>query len=173
MPFKDKEKMKAYMKSYRQANREKLKAQQKIYRQATPEKQRAYSETFYRNNKDKKKAYYLRHLDKIKARNRAYHLAHPDKKQICNRKYIASKRGVQHKAYATNYIFERDNWTCQICGRKINRRLKWPNPLSKSIDHIVPLSRGGNDSPVNVQATHLRCNLGKNATNKGQLRLFG
>ncbi len=90
-----------------------------------------------------------------------------------NYKYRAGKFGVAHEPYQSNYIFERDNWTCQICGRKINKRLKHPNLLRASIDHIVPLSKGGGDNPLNVQASHLRCNLGKNATSIGQLRLFG
>ena len=119
------------------------------------------------------KAYRLAHKKEIADRDKAYRLKYPDILMVNRRKYRALKRGVQHKPYATNYVFERDGWVCQICGRKINRRLKYPNPHSGSIDHIVPLSKGGSDAPANVQATHLRCNVGKNATNKGQLRLFG
>lgn len=88
-------------------------------------------------------------------------------------KYKALKQGVGHEPYRDSYIFQRDGWVCGICGRKINKKLKHPNPLSKSINHIIPLSKGGNDSPVNVQAAHLRCNMGKHNINTGQLRLIG
>jgi 5-methylcytosine-specific restriction endonuclease McrA len=110
---------------------------------------------------------------KINTHISKYYKLHPEKRRTKRRKYKASKRGVACKLYQNNYIFERDGWMCQICGRRINKRLRYPNPLCASIDHIIPLSKGGNDNPINVQASHLRCNLGKHAQNKGQLRLFG
>ena len=101
-----------------------------------------------------------------------YYMKNKDKYLVYRRKRRALKKGVRHEDYSNNYIFERDGWMCGICGRKINKRLKHPNRLSVSIDHIVPLSLGGDDRPINVQAAHLRCNLGKNARNTGQLRMF-
>ena len=58
-------------------------------------------------------------------------------------------------------IFERDNWICALCGKPVDRSAAWPLPNSPSIDHIVPLSRGGPHTPDNVQLAHLRCNLKK------------
>lgn len=159
MPYKDKVKQKAYLKAYRIANKEKIKARCKVYHKA-----------YYLANKNK---ITVRKTAQNKAYWKAYHLANPEKARINKRKRKALKRGNSHESYTGNYIFERDGWICQLCGQKINKRLKYPNPRSGSIDHIVPLSKGGNDSPMNVQATHLRCNVGKNAINKGQLRLFG
>ena len=143
-----------------------------------------YAKEHIEQKKVTDKAYYIKHRAEIRARmnankeeisitRRAYRQNNAEKIRIDNRKRIALKRGVRHEAYKGNYIFERDGWVCGICGRKINKRLKHPNPLSKSIDHIVPLSKGGDDSPENVQAAHLRCNIGKHARNIGQLRMFG
>ncbi len=71
-------------------------------------------------------------------------------------------------------IFERDGWRCGLCGKRINKRLKSPHPLSASLDHIVPLSQGGDHVRTNVQASHLRCNLSKNDRGGGeQLLLIG
>lgn len=60
-------------------------------------------------------------------------------------------------------IFERDGWVCLIpgCGRPIQRELKHPDPMSASVDHIVPLSRGGGDTAPNKRAAHLRCNVSR------------
>ena len=181
MPLKDKEKRKAYSKAYnkkyRSVKREKIKTRKKAYYLANKERISKKGKIDRLANPEKvkanKKAYYLRHTAEIKAKSKAYQQAHPEVGRLHGRKRKALKRGVQHKPYATNYVFERDNWICQLCGQRINRRLKYPNPRSGSIDHIVPLSKGGDDSPMNVQATHLRCNVGKHAINKGQLRLFG
>lgn len=76
----------------------------------------------------------------------------------------ARRLGLAHEDYDRNAIFERDDWTCGICGNVIDARLEWPHPLSASLDHILPLSRGGPDTASNVQAAHLRCNNKKRAS---------
>jgi 5-methylcytosine-specific restriction endonuclease McrA len=35
--------------------------------------------------------------------------------------------------------------------------------MSVSLDHVIPLSRGGNHEPGNVQCSHLACNVRKGA----------
>lgn len=70
-------------------------------------------------------------------------------------------------------IFKRDNWRCQLCGKKVRRRAPSRHPDSPSIDHIVPVAKGGTHSRANVQTVHLKCNFRKQAKSMGQLRLFG
>ena len=69
------------------------------------------------------------------------------------------------------YVFERDHWTCGLCGKAVNRRLHNPHPLSATLDHIVPLASGGDHSLINVQLAHMICNSLKGANLVGQLRL--
>jgi len=52
-------------------------------------------------------------------------------------------------------IAERDEWTCQLCDSPVDPRLNYPHLLAASIDHVIPLSRGGADTQVNVQLAHL------------------
>jgi hypothetical protein len=74
-------------------------------------------------------------------------------------------------------ILERDGWRCQISGckrRPIRKDLKYPHSRSKSIDHIVPLSLGGDDTAANKRAAHLGCNLARgNKASLEQVPLFG
>jgi hypothetical protein len=65
--------------------------------------------------------------------------------------------------YSETEIFERDGWFCQICGEEVDRNLRYPNRMSASIDHRHPLSKGGCDTPDNVQLAHLSCNCRKGA----------
>lgn len=58
-------------------------------------------------------------------------------------------------------IAERDRWTCGLCAGLVDATLAWPDPFSKSLDHVVPLTRGGAHDPSNVQLAHLRCNVAK------------
>lgn len=48
---------------------------------------------------------------------------------------------------------------CARCGHNIDPTLDARHPLSFTLDHVVPLSRGGNLlDPANARAMHRRCN---------------
>jgi len=54
----------------------------------------------------------------------------------------------------------------------VKRTAKRTDPLGATIDHVVPLSRGGPDAPDNVATAHWRCNREKRAQSVDyQLRL--
>ena len=55
-------------------------------------------------------------------------------------------------------IYFKSNGKCGICHQAIDTTLAWPDPLSLSLDHIVPRSLGGTHSAHNLQAAHLECN---------------
>lgn len=51
---------------------------------------------------------------------------------------------------------------CGICGKPVDMELKYPHPLSKCIDHIIPVSKGGHPSDIdNLQLAHWTCNRQK------------
>ena len=76
----------------------------------------------------------------------------------------ARKRGACCVPYSKKDIYKKCGWFCGICGKPINPLLKHPHQESLSIDHIVPLARGGADSIENVQFAHLICNSVKRDT---------
>jgi len=93
-------------------------------------------------------------------RSNACRLAHNAAR---NRKHASARRaiirGVESEVFEPLDIFERDSWKCQLCGDAVDRKLRWPDPMSASLDHIVPLSRGGVHIPSNTQCSHLVCNV--------------
>lgn len=71
-------------------------------------------------------------------------------------------------------IMERDRWRCGICRKMIGKSFKYPHPRSKSIDHVIPLSQGGDDAAANKRAAHLSCNQGRmNRGGNEQLAMIG
>lgn len=83
----------------------------------------------------------------------------------------ALKRGAPIADRVVNAeIFDRDGWVCQLCHAPVDQILMHPDPMSKSLDHVVPLSRGGAHSPDNVQLAHLSCNVRKGARVEVQMR---
>lgn len=70
-------------------------------------------------------------------------------------------------------ISERDGNRCHLCRKAVPDKV-WPHPLSPSLDHVIPLSRGGIHDPDNVKLAHLRCNVEKGAGGGNeQLLLIG
>ena len=51
-------------------------------------------------------------------------------------------------------IFRRDNWTCYLCGGKVTS-------ADVSLDHVVPITRGGQHTADNLACTHRECNYAK------------
>lgn len=94
-------------------------------------------------------------------------------RRASSRRRRARMAGVITETYTSEEIAERDSWICQICRKQIGRNHAWPHPRSLSIDHIIPITAGGNDVKANVQATHLRCNTSKGTRGVDQLRLIG
>ncbi|PZE66907.1 hypothetical protein DEI83_06245 [Curtobacterium sp. MCBD17_021] len=80
------------------------------------------------------------------------------------KKRHANKRGSTHSEtiYEVS-IYDRDGWTCGICGLPVDRTLAWPDPMSASLDHRQPLSQGGTHTRDNVQCSHFACNAKKGA----------
>lgn len=95
-----------------------------------------------------------------------YRLEHPEPYAAGRRERDARRRALR-KGAATGepVIFEeiadRDGGTCHICKAAVDMAARWPDPLSASLDHVVPLSRGGIHDPSNVRLAHLSCNVAK------------
>ena len=59
------------------------------------------------------------------------------------------------KIYATQTV-------CGICGKPVDKSLRYPHPLSPCIDHIIPVAKGGHPSDIdNLQLAHWTCNRQK------------
>lgn len=70
-------------------------------------------------------------------------------------------RGAAAEKFKISEIYERDGWICQLCGEQVDPNLAYPDAMSASLDHVVPLSRGGAHVRTNVQLAHLICNIRK------------
>ncbi|MFK4801635.1 HNH endonuclease [Streptomyces sp. MPA0124] len=77
------------------------------------------------------------------------------------------RRALERNAFVAHVsrpqVYERDQWTCQLCGEAVLRDEVVPHPQAPTLDHIVALSRGGTHEPANVQLAHYYCNTIKNA----------
>ena len=48
---------------------------------------------------------------------------------------------------------------CGICGQPVDKTLKYPDPMSPTVDHIIPVSKRGDPVALeNLQLAHRYCN---------------
>ena len=66
-----------------------------------------------------------------------------------------NERGIY---FHNKAILRKTATVCALCGMPLDKSLKYPDPLSISIDHILPVALGGKSTIDNLQATHLICN---------------
>ena len=96
---------------------------------------------------------------------------------VRNHRTRARHHGVRYVSVPVKRIYERDNYTCQICSRKCLSKAKFHkatraiHPRSPSIDHIIPMCRGGDHVESNLQTACWQCNTLKGSKGGGQLRL--
>lgn len=142
-----------------------------------PESKKVGAKKWYQHNRKRSasnhRAWTQSHRERARELSRNYMRKHPEFISIKNNQRRAKKANVRFEKILSKEIFERDNWVCRLCLKKVNKNLKWPNQYSATIDHIIPLSKGGNHVRNNLQTAHLICNrLARDNDNK-QLLLFG
>ena len=155
----------AYDKQYRQNYKTEIAAKEKQYRWSHKAEKAIYDKRYRQVNKIKiaewMKQYYQNDAGKNLKRKK-------------NHKRRALKLNATVDDFSPAEIFERDGYICQLCGRKTRPDYKNPNhPLYPDLDHIVPLSKRGENTKRNTQCLCHQCNLEKNSKIMGQLKLFG
>ena len=83
---------------------------------------------------------------------------------IRRREYINVRKRREASSAKRLRIYMRDKFRCQYCGEK-----KAANQLT--LDHILPRSRGGDNSPVNIVTACVACNNRKSNRTPDEARM--
>lgn len=65
---------------------------------------------------------------------------------------------------------------CCICGGPVDKTLRFPDPKSRSLEHLTPIADGGDPyDPANAALAHLGCNSrkGQAMQHRGQRSSLG
>ena len=91
----------------------------------------------------------------------------------CGRRWTLREKTRQRRAitktlavvdFSADDVFDRDQWTCQECGIATPRSMRATGAENEpQLDHIIPLSRGGDHAPSNCRCLCRKCNLDKGA----------
>lgn len=154
-------------------NSEKIKTNTKIYRLKNPEKCKEMNKKYFAENPEKKvhysKKYRLANKDKLSANNKKYHLNNKE------RRYISGKQWRKNNPdRCRNYRISRRaqklaNGIYKVSIKEIQKLYQSPCIYCGSsnlieIDHVIPISRGGQHSIGNLVPACKKCN--RNKSNK-------
>ena len=157
--------VKAYRVTHYAANLAQYKAKDAKYRAENPEKIKVIRDRWIAAHPEQDKAAKARweaaHPENVKAKLARYRATHREELNARNHQRRAVQYGVTAEEFLNIEIFDRDGWVCQLCETPIDRDLKWPDPMSVSLDHIMPITLGGHHTRANSQAAHFRCNQSK------------
>jgi len=67
-------------------------------------------------------------------------------------------RAVLFESIDPRQVFDEEGWECYLCGRQC---IEWPgfnSPDMATLDHVVPLSKGGPHTRANVRCCCSECN---------------
>lgn len=70
----------------------------------------------------------------------------------------ALRAGAEAHAVSRWKIYERDGWTCHICGDPVDRNARVPDLAAPVLDHVTPIARGGEHTEGNLKTAHFYCN---------------
>jgi len=140
----------------------------------------SYKKNYNKHKKNiskKRKIYYNKNRERLNAERCKYSKTQKGKEVSAksSQKRQAAKAGAKIEDFSPQKIFNRDGYICQLCGCKTRPDYKNPyHPKYPNLDHIIPLSKGGDHSKINTQCLCRQCNIEKhNKTNFGdQLRMF-
>ena len=134
--------------------------------------------------------------DRVNEASRRYRTKYPERRASQNRSYknrnrehvrIKSRKDSLARAarvrgativerFSLQEIAERDGWRCHICGKRVRKDIGDTRRDSRAatMDHLIPVSKGGPHSRDNVALAHRGCNSRKGVRAVGeQLRLIG
>lgn len=181
---KDVEKARAKTRRNRAKRRDVERASQRQRYAENPEKYRKQAATWRANNYEKALEVQRKSQNKRRKNdpehfreiNRDYIRRNPGHSTPNGAKYRARKRAIPVIDTVTvAALHKRDKGICSLCGKRVSLKLKFPHPMSATIEHIIPVSQEGSEhSFKNTALAHYSCNSSKqNRAVTQQLRLFG
>lgn len=124
-----------------------------------------YHRDWYRRNSVKRleqsRRWNRENADQKHLNNLLWRSKNTDKVRIWNARNKAELLGLPSEEYSFDQVVERSGGICGICREPVDLVLEYPDPASRSLDHIIPYSKGGPNYLSNTQLAHHSCNVQK------------
>jgi 5-methylcytosine-specific restriction endonuclease McrA len=178
VPCKSKEELREYNRKYRFEHPKYYSEYAKEYRQKNKEYFKEYGDRYNKGHKEGRRInsinYYHRHKEQRKEYNRKYYQENISLKLKYQREYLKTENGkaTNQRRYFKKQaimkeiintltakewldILEKYNYKCIYCGKRLI------DAFDVTRDHIIPISKGGNNTKENVVPACRSCNSKK------------
>lgn len=78
--------------------------------------------------------------------------------------------GVEYTHINARKVYERDGYTCWLCGHPCDGSVQIPDLFAPTLDHVTPLAQGGHHVAGNVRTAHYSCNSSRQDTDPDEWR---
>lgn len=156
----------AKVRRWQKDNPEKTRAKQKQWVEKNPEKVTEYQRRFYRDNREResirKRKAREQDPEKFRKRAREYAQTNPETTQAKRLRHLALKRNANGNFTGSDIkrMTQEQNGCCYYCGKQ----------TALTVDHKMPLSRGGSNSTDNLCMACRFCNSQKGARSEQEYR---
>lgn len=77
------------------------------------------------------------------------------------KKTLIRQKAISNPRISVELIAKRDSFLCHLCNQIVDMDIKRTDKMGATIDHLLPLSKGGLDTMENVALAHWICNIRK------------
>lgn len=151
--------------AYCTSHKDHIRTQQRAYRAANKEPRKAHRKRYREANREhilkQNRNYYEANRDKIRERNRKWRARNPDKVGANAARRARAMLGGNCTQALIDAKWETSDKTCILCGQPIDPTLKAPHNMSRTIEHLTPIARGGRHDIDNIDFAHYGCNARK------------
>lgn len=118
---------------------------------------------FYKCNDCQKAFLTLRHLSGVSASaiTRCKDCQIGRKRMRDRKKTLVRQKAISNPRISVEIIARRDHYLCHLCNQIVDMDIKRTDKMGATIDHVLPLSKGGLDTMENVALAHWICNIRK------------
>jgi len=178
MPYKNKEEQREHGRQYYQTHRAIKDAQARQWRIDHPGKAREWSRRWYEANRDRCKevahVWYEGNSEKVKEYGHRWEATHREMARTSSRQWRkehpAQVRAIKQRRRAREIgvfadltaqqwqdVLTTHDFRCKYCG------IRFSEKTPPTMDHVIPLSRGGHHTATNIVPACLHCNCSKGA----------
>jgi HNH endonuclease len=103
-------------------------------------------------------------MEKRRQTTMQWFVDHPGYRRAASQRRRALLRGahITDSFIDIAILYERDHGICTLCHYAVDARLTWPDKRIPTIDHYIPVTRGGDHGYANTKLAHHYCNTLKN-----------
>lgn len=142
-----------------------LKAKEYYHKHKNSPEYKAKAKAAHRRQAEMNRGLYLKKKHETYLRNKEWYNSNWHA-----RRAIAAGASVVDRSITISKLLEKDGYVCGICNLPILKDVK--NHSDKpSIDHIIPIKRGGQHTWENVRAVHCGCNNSRKNQDDGSYQV--